>query len=380
MSQNNAKRSWKGMLMTLTLVFALVVTGCGAGSENNAGETKEGTKTEAKKDTSKVVATYEGGQLTENEFNKEIAIRSIFDPQSAQLLQIEQFREHFAKETIAYKYLAEKATDKAKDEGKKKANEQIDAIKKQLGDEQFKKMLEAQKVTEAEMRDFTTRILTVVADMNQKVTDEQLKAEFEKVKNEMTTASVRHILVQFKPEGGKERTKEEALKIAKGYEARLKKGEDFAKLAGEVSEDGGSKANGGLYADAQVGQWVPAFKEAALTLKINEISAPVETEYGYHVMRVEKRTEKQFDKLTEEEMNMVRATAATQYMDKFMKDELPKLIKKMELPPVPQPETPKAEEPKTEQPKTEQPADNKEADKPAAGSEADKPAEEADKK
>ncbi|MBG9734329.1 peptidylprolyl isomerase [Paenibacillus alvei] len=350
MLQNNKTRSKKWLLLALSAVLAIsVLAGCGNKEDKSAGKAT---------DNSKVVATYEGGQITQNEFDKEISNMLFFYPEYEQIISMDQFRDYFVKQQIAYRYLDGKAPEKAKQTGKDKAKEQIGVMKKQIGDKQFKEMLDKRKLTEDEITEYMARILTVVQDYNSKVTEDQLKAEFEKNKKDMTTASVRHILIGFKDKEGKERKKEDALKKAKDVQARLKKGEDFAKLAEQLSEDPGSAKEGGLYKDAAVGQWVPEFKEAALTLPLNQVSDPVETSYGYHVMRVENRKEKEYSKLTEEEKESLRTRAASELMNNFMQKDLDKLIKKIDLPKTetkPEEKKDEKKDEKTETPKTEAP-------------------------
>ncbi|MEO8573503.1 MAG: peptidylprolyl isomerase [Pyrinomonadaceae bacterium] len=77
--------------------------------------------------------------------------------------------------------------------------------------------------------------------------------------------------------------------------ARAKAGEDFAKLADEFTQDPGNdregKKNGGLYADVPVGVMVPSFEKAALALEPGQISPGlVESDFGYHVIKLEKKT------------------------------------------------------------------------------------------
>ena len=79
---------------------------------------------------------------------------------------------------------------------------------------------------------------------------------------------------------------------------RAKAGEDFAALANEFSEDPGngdptsSEKKGGLYADTPKGRMVPAFEQAALALQPGEIAPNlVETDYGYHIIKLEKKGE-----------------------------------------------------------------------------------------
>ncbi|UHA75330.1 peptidylprolyl isomerase [Paenibacillus sp. 481] len=336
MLQNNKKRSKKFLLILMSAVMALsVLAGCG--DKSNAGAADK-SSAGAVKDTSPVVAKYEGGEITKNEFDKEIALTLFFYPEYAQLINMEQFREYFVKQQIAYIYIVDKASDKEKADGKKKAEEQLAVIKKN-NDKQLQEGLKTQKLTEAEVKDFMARNFIVVEHFNNQVKDENIKAQYEKMKPEFTTASVRHVLVALKDSAGKERKKEDALKKAKEIQARLNKGEDFAKLATQLTDDEGSKKTGGLYKDAKITDWVPEFKAAAATLPLNKVSDPVETQFGYHVMRVESRNVPTLDKLSKEQKDQVKVAAAGEIMAKFMENDLKKIIKEVKLPkPEPQKE------------------------------------------
>lgn len=79
---------------------------------------------------------------------------------------------------------------------------------------------------------------------------------------------------------------------------RAKGGEDFAALANEFSEDPGNsdpqtkEKKGGLYADTPKGRMVPAFEQAALALEAGQVAPElVETDYGYHIVKLEKKGE-----------------------------------------------------------------------------------------
>ena len=84
----------------------------------------------------------------------------------------------------------------------------------------------------------------------------------------------RHILVA---------KEEDAKKLAE----RAKAGEDFAQLAKENSGDGGSKEQGGMLGYFGRGQMVPQFEEAAFALKKGEISDPVQSQFGWHVIKLD---------------------------------------------------------------------------------------------
>lgn len=84
-------------------------------------------------------------------------------------------------------------------------------------------------------------------------------------------------------------TKEEARKKAQDLLDRIHKGEDFAKLAKENTDDTASKDKGGEYDFFRRGKMVPEFDKAAFALKPGEVSDLVETQFGFHIIKVEER-------------------------------------------------------------------------------------------
>jgi len=112
-------------------------------------------------------------------------------------------------------------------------------------------------------------------------------AEIQKAYEEEKTASVRHILLltQGKAEADKAAIRNKMEDIL----ARAKKGEDFAALAKQYSEDPGSKDMGGLYEDFERGRMVKPFEDAAFGVPVGQISGIVETQYGFHILKVENR-------------------------------------------------------------------------------------------
>ena len=102
---------------------------------------------------------------------------------------------------------------------------------------------------------------------------------------EQKEVHARHILIRAKADD--EKASAAAKKKIEAIIARLKKGEDFAKLAKETTEDPSGKANGGDLGYFTKGQMVPEFAEVAFKLKKGEISGPVKTQFGWHVIKVE---------------------------------------------------------------------------------------------
>ncbi|OIR04252.1 putative parvulin-type peptidyl-prolyl cis-trans isomerase precursor [mine drainage metagenome] len=109
------------------------------------------------------------------------------------------------------------------------------------------------------------------------IPDDVLKQEYEALKARVGNKEYKlaHILVQ---------TEDEAKKV----EAELKKkGAKFAKIAKEHSKDPGSKDNGGDLGWAVPSNFVQPFGEAVVKLNKGEVSAPVQTQYGWHIIKLE---------------------------------------------------------------------------------------------
>lgn len=108
-----------------------------------------------------------------------------------------------------------------------------------------------------------------------------------------------HILISFDDEV----IEDAALEQSKDILLRIKDGESFEKLAEEFSDDGGSAAAGGDLGWAEPGLFVPEFDQVLFALEIGEISDPVKTQFGYHIIRLDDLKEgrkKEFAEIEEE--------------------------------------------------------------------------------
>ncbi|PJW18139.1 peptidylprolyl isomerase [Geobacillus sp. WSUCF-018B] len=143
-----------------------------------------------------------------------------------------------------------------------------------------------------------------------KVTDKELKEYYDNYKPKIRAS---HILVKDE-------------KTAKEVKAKLEKGEDFAKLAKEYSQDPGSASNGGDLGWFGPGKMVKEFEDAAYKLKVGEVSDPVKTDYGYHIIKVtDKEKKKSFDEMKDEIVFEVKRskldpTTMQSKVDKLVKD------------------------------------------------------------
>lgn len=154
----------------------------------------------------------------------------------------------------------------------------------------------------------------------------------------------RHILIRF-PEDEKDEAKKDQAAKTKIDEiaAKLKAGEDFAKLADEYSQDPGNdvdgKKKGGDLGWFTRGRQVPEFEKAAFALKPGEVSEPVKTFYGYHLIKLDKVGKDATPQEKAELRQMILETKIPQEIGKWFSDL--QSNSKMDNKLMQQPETPK---------------------------------------
>jgi parvulin-like peptidyl-prolyl isomerase len=140
------------------------------------------------------------------------------------------------------------------------------AVKQQgLTDQQARDAIREQLVSQALFKKLTTEV---------KVSDADIKAYYDTHKTQYVqpeSREVRHILVTKKA-------------LADSLYQQLKGGANFAKLAKQYSKDPGSAAKGGKLTVSK-GQTVPQFDKTAFSLKTGQLSQPVHTQYGYHIIQ-----------------------------------------------------------------------------------------------
>jgi foldase protein PrsA len=167
----------------------------------------------------------------------------------------------------------------------KQVEDQLKNLKKQYfggSEKKYQSELKRQCVTDADVRDdLRANLLSnaifkkVTADA--KVSDAEVRAYYDGHRQVYTTPQTRvvsHILVKDKA-------------LADRLYAQLKGGADFATLAKKYSTDPGSKSQGGQLTITR-GQTVPQFDKVAFELRTGELSKPVHTQYGWHIIHADK--------------------------------------------------------------------------------------------
>ncbi|HYV40859.1 MAG TPA: SurA N-terminal domain-containing protein, partial [Thermoanaerobaculia bacterium] len=169
-----------------------------------------------------------------------------------------------------------------------------------------------------------------------KIPDSDLKADYERRRGsfqmpEQVAAS--HILIKVDPEKGPA-ADAEAKKKAEALFARVQKGEDFAKLANENTEDPTGKGKGGELAPFGRGQMVPEFEQAAFDMKPGEIRGPIKTQFGYHIIKVLSKLPshtRPFEEVREQISSELSETRAQAEADRLAR-ELAEKIKRLKNP------------------------------------------------
>ena len=157
------------------------------------------------------------------------------------------------------------------------------------------------------------------------VDDAAVQKYYDDHKGDFQSASAHHILIRFKgspvplKDGQKDLTEEEALAKAQEIEKRLKAGEDFATIAKAESADTGSGAQGGDLGTFKHGQMVKAFEDAVFSLKEGQISEPVKTQFGYHIIRLDKLETKSFAEARPEIEAKLKPEIAKKRMEELQK-------------------------------------------------------------
>jgi peptidyl-prolyl cis-trans isomerase C len=256
-------------------------------SEENAAASKE-------IDPDKKIAVVNGVIITKAEFDREMVqmLRKMTKSEAEPVS--EEFKRQVLDNMIK-KELINQAARKAEikidtDEVEK----QLAEIKDRFSSEKaFAELLEKQGMTQEQLKKEIQDSLVFKTYFQQEfmgnieIDEKKKKAYYEENQEKFRQperVKASHILVKVSPDAD-ETAKNKAREKIEAIEKKVKAGEDFAKLAEENSE-GPSSQNGGDLGFFQRGQMVKSFEEAAFSLKAGEVSQIVETQFGYHLIKV----------------------------------------------------------------------------------------------
>lgn len=248
----------KSAFYIFIIIGVLLTAACSAEKASNQG----------------VVVETEAGNITEEDFYNELK---------------ERYGQDLLKEMVLVKILEDKYEVKDKE-----IDNEVKEAKDQLGD-QFEVWLASQGFQDEESFRYAVRISL----LNEKavydgvdIPEKEMKEYYNRMKTEI---QARHILVKDE-------------KTAKKVKQKLDKGEKFDQLAKEYSTDTSNANDGGKLDYFSVGSMVPEFEEAVFNMDVGQVSDPVKTQYGYHIVEVTDKRDKKQTGTYEENKEMILTT------------------------------------------------------------------------
>jgi parvulin-like peptidyl-prolyl isomerase len=258
---------------------------------------------ESAQSTNAIVASGKGVEIKRGDLDEaviavkaDVAARGQSVPESMQ----DSLQWDVLQDLVFKSLLLAKATPEDKTKGKEDYDKFVAEVHKNMSDELFTTRVKAMGMTmeQFQKRKLDDSICSFVLDRELKskvaVTDEMVKKFYTDNPDKFETSEqvrASHILISTMDKDQNplpEDKKKDKEKLAKEVKAKADKGEDFAALAKQYSDDPGSKDKGGEYTFGR-GQMVPAFEAAAFSLKTNQISDLVETPYGYHIIKLSEK-------------------------------------------------------------------------------------------
>jgi peptidyl-prolyl cis-trans isomerase C len=245
-----------------------------------------------------VVATVNGQEISGKDYEKTLTLMKKQQRGSTTDPAVEDNLKQEALEQLIVIELLNQEADALHIQVEPKAVEQkIEQVEKSVGGKQaFDKALESNDLTQEEFKADVVESLRIQKLLSQEVFDSievkpQEIEEFYKANPEAFKAPeqvrARHIIIRVPKDATDEQRRQAKEKIQKAAD-RIAGGEDFAEVAKEVSQDGAA-AKGGDLGFFSRGQMVPAFEKVAFSLEPGKVSDVVETDFGYHLIKVEEK-------------------------------------------------------------------------------------------
>ncbi|MBO0993613.1 peptidylprolyl isomerase [Bacillus sp. SD088] len=195
---------------------------------------------------------------------------------------------------VLQQLVVEKVLEKEYKVSDKEVDAELNKIKDQLGEQFEMQLMQSGFSDEEDFREvlYLNLLQQKAATKDIEVTDDELQEYYDQKEPDI---DVRHIIVEDE-------------KTAKEAKKKLDDGEDFADVAKEYSTDATAENGGDLGTlSREDPQMDEDFKVAAFDLKEGEVSAPIETQFGWHLIEVTKKPEKEeFDKVKDEYMQELK--------------------------------------------------------------------------
>ncbi len=268
------------LAVTFVLLAASILTGCQPGDGNNAGSQGSG-KDEV------IVATVDGDSITKTAYDSNFALmENAYNSMFGENIWTQEIGGRPVKEIVQEELLENMIREKLIVEYVKDSGYEVPEADVQEAYDNFEEVLETDAETKAfydEMNfgeDFIKNQIEsqfIAEEFNAMIRSE-IEADSETLEGlyetETVLVSASHILFND----------DATMKLVQG---KIEAGEDFAELATEYSQDPGSASNGGSLGYFPRGKMVPEFEDVAFGLAVGEISEPVQSQFGYHIIKID---------------------------------------------------------------------------------------------
>lgn len=244
------------------------------------------------------IATVNGKTVTRADFEQALKVVSRGPQGGAGPALPAELRTKLLEQLVGQEVLYQEAAKTPPKDLAKQVDTQMQTLRARFPNpEAFQKELAASGLTEKKLREMASRQATIQSYVaakiapKVKVTEAEAKKFYDGNRDKMKApeqVKASHILLLV-PQGAKPEEKQKALAKATELQKRAVKGEDFAKLARENSQDPGSKDAGGDLGFFSRDRMVAPFADAAFALKVGQVSNVVETPFGYHVIKLTDR-------------------------------------------------------------------------------------------
>ncbi|MFC7320176.1 peptidylprolyl isomerase [Halobacillus campisalis] len=276
---------------------------------------------------SEAVVETSGGEITKEEFYEELK-KTSGEQVLQQLVMNEVLGENYE--------ISDEEVEKELEGLKEQYGDQFDMVLQQSGfadEDEFKETIRLSLLQEQ------------AAAENVDITEEEMKAYYERMKNEVEAS---HILVEDE-------------ETANEVKDKLDNGESFEDLASEYSTDG-SAEQGGELGFFGPGAMDPDFEDAAYGLEVDQVSDPVQTQFGYHIIKVTDKREVEDVESYEDSKDEIKRTLVSQKVDQEeLQAQLDQLMEEAEIDVKIEEYEDLFEQPEVEEPVEEEPADEEES-------------------
>ncbi|MDP8214553.1 MAG: peptidylprolyl isomerase [Candidatus Euphemobacter frigidus] len=324
-------------LLLIVLAGGWVLSGCGdKEKEKESAPIADLPSSQETVAPTAMVADVNGTVVTGAMLNQQIAaMRQQYamrvPPEQMSRLQ-PMLRQQAVASLVNQELLFQKAEREEIEPDKEKVDEEIEKIAARFPSrEQFEQQLARAGVTDEALRRDIARNLKIQLLIDKQLPPkEELEAseeEVEKFYNENPRnfeqpeqVGASHILIKFSPEDTTEQKEEKRRKLAE-IEKQIDEGADFAELARENSQDIGSAEKGGELGYFPRGRMIKPFEETAFAMGTGEVSEIVETQFGYHLIKVTGRKEAgviPLEEVEEEITSFLTSQKRQQIIDEYL--------------------------------------------------------------